>query len=121
MNITWLAILLIVALPAPAACDSCETMIKELARLRQAYHTNATGEDAEKKSLTFDGLAAKLDEIIELKKKMGEAGCEVRSKTSKFEAKKYSGTQTTHAKKRRRGKRSRRSRARLSTGGKNGQ
>lgn len=107
MKGAWLAILLVMVFPARAACDSCETMVEQLARHRKAYHSHATGGDAQMKSLTFDDLAAKLDEIIELKKKMGDAGCGVPPRSKRFEADKFTGMQTAHEKKRRRGKRSR--------------
>lgn len=107
MKGAWLAILLVVVFPARAACESCETMVEQLARLRKAYHSHATGGDAQRKSLTFDELVAKLDEVIELKKKMGDAGCGVPPRSKRFEADQYAGMKTAHDKKRRRGKRSR--------------
>jgi hypothetical protein len=82
-------------------------MVDQLARLRKSYHSHATSGDAQTKSLTFDELVAKLDEIIELKKKMGDAGCGVRPRSKRFEADKYTGMQTAHEKKRPRSKRSR--------------
>ena len=99
MKILLSAILLILALPSAGLCESCDALAKQLVRLRGEYHGYATADEAQKKLTTFDDLTGKLDEIIEVKKKMRQADCKIPPRSKALDMVKYPNAPADRAKK----------------------
>lgn len=72
-----LAVCIVFLLPnVPCAAD-CKAMAKKLAKMRNEYHEYVMGQDRDEGSLTFEDLAARLDEIVKFKSEMRKADCNV--------------------------------------------
>lgn len=108
MKTLFCATLLILTLPTAGLCESCDTMIGQLTRLRNEFHRYATADEAQKKLMTFEELVTKLDEIIDVKKKMRQAECRIPSRSAKLDLDKYSSSPPDRAKKKKRGNRGQR-------------
>lgn len=83
--LTWL--LLFLAVPTLAFAESCPKMAKDLARLRKDYHEFITAPKNEEKPITFEQVAAKLDEIVEFKHKMRKSDCKIPPRSKPWEFK----------------------------------
>lgn len=64
-------------LPGVTWGKSCSKATRDLERLRQDYHKYATSASAQGMPVTFDGLVAILDKIIDLKREMEKLNCPV--------------------------------------------
>lgn len=65
----------VLLLPYAGRAADCTPLLKELRQLRIEYRRYATGAVPYSGIVEFERLAAMLDEIIELKRKVGRANC----------------------------------------------
>ena len=83
--LTWLVIF--VTVPTVALAESCPKMAKDLARLRKEYHKFVTARNNKEKPITFEQVAEKLDEIVDLKHKMRKSACKIPPRSKPWEPK----------------------------------
>lgn len=72
--------------PFQVKAENCTDMAKQLQGLRREYHEYVTHPTLEKGDLTFEGITARLDKIVELKKKMRKASCKKIPPRPKFDS-----------------------------------
>jgi hypothetical protein len=77
LRTTSILLIATLVIPGTIQAQTCWEMTRDLAKLRQKYvdYVHWTVDDSE--TVTFEGLVAILDEIIEMKNKMRAENCKI--------------------------------------------
>ncbi|MDQ7782001.1 MAG: hypothetical protein RDU20_03915 [Desulfomonilaceae bacterium] len=87
MRSLWIWLILVVTPAAAAYASDCTKLEKDLTRLRKEFHEFVSASNREKVAITFDEVAAKLDEIVDIKNDMRKLGCKIPPRSKLWEPK----------------------------------